>query len=159
MNENVIVTNMSNGIALMCLQQNGYLVKKVLQKKGAKLPISKDLLRENFYDSGVEGMFRKGILYMDDMDFKIELGLEEPDTKVPTQIIPLDEKYANRLLKLMPISEMRQAIQKMTKEQVQELIGFAANQNDLQMDRLSAIKEITGTDVFKIIDLKRQMEE
>ena len=96
---------------------------------------------------------------MDDMDFKIELGLEEPDTKVPTQIIPLDEKYANRLLKLMPISEMRQAIQKMTKEQVQELIGFAANQNDLQMDRLSAIKEITGTDVFKIIDLKRQLEE
>jgi hypothetical protein len=84
MNENVIVTNMSNGIALMCLQQNGYLVKKVWQKKGAKLPISKDLLRENFYDSGVEGMFRKGILYMDDMDFKIELGLEEPDTKVPT---------------------------------------------------------------------------
>jgi hypothetical protein len=39
----------------------------------------------------------------------------------------LDEKYANRLLKLMPISEMRQVIQKMTKEQVQELIGFAAN--------------------------------
>ena len=159
MNDNVMVTNMGNSITFLCLQQNGYMVKKVWPRKGAKLPLSKDLLRENFYDPGVEGMFRKGILYMDDMDFKIELGLEEPETKIPTQIIPLDEKYANRVLKLMPISEMRQAIQKMTKEQAQELIGFAASQNDLQMDRLAAIKELTGIDVFKVIDLKRQWEE
>jgi hypothetical protein len=159
MNENVIVTSMSNGTTVLVLQQNGYKVKKIWPKKGAKLPISKELLRENFYDSGTEGMFKKGILYIDDMDFKIELGLEEPETKVPTQIIPLDEKYANRVLKLMPISEMRQAIQKMSKEQVQELLNYAANQNDLQMDRLSVIKEVTGTDLFKVIELKRQREE
>ena len=159
MNENVIVTSMVSGTTILHLPQNGYLVKKIWPKKGAKLPVSKDSLREGFYRAGVEAMFRNGDLYIDDMEFKIELGLEEPETKVPTQIIPLDEKYANRVLKLMPISEMRQAINKMSKEQVHELMDYAASQNDVQMDRLSAIKEITGIDLFKVIELKRQREE
>ena len=159
MNDKVIVTSMVSGTTLIHLPQNGYFVKKVWPKKGAKLPIDKESLREGFYNSGIEAMFRNGDLYIEDMDFKIELGLEEPETTVPTQIIPLDEKYATRILKLMPVREMREAIQKMSQEQVNEFVDFAANQKDIQMDRVSVIKDLTGIDLFKVIEIKRQREE
>lgn len=133
--------------------------KKVWTKKGAKFMIEKDILREAIYDAGVEKLFTSGVLYIEDMDFKIELGLEAEGTTKPTQIIPVDEKYLNRILKLMPVQEMKQAIGAMTEEQKRELVRFAVDQKDAQMDRLSIVKELTGSDVFKMIEIKRQMEE
>jgi hypothetical protein len=141
------------------LPQNGYMVEKHWPQKGAKVLIDKESLREGIYLPGVEYMFKKGILYIDDMDFKIELGLEEPETKTPTNIIPMDEKYLERVMKRMPIAEMKLAVKNMSKDQLQELILYASSQNDIQLDRITAIKELTGTDLFKVINLKRQREE
>ena len=104
-------------------------------------------------------MFKNGLLYIDDMEFKIELGLEEPEAKVPTNIVPVDEKYLERVMKRMPLAEMKQALKKMSADQLEELITYASSQNDIQLDRISAIKEVTGTDLFKVIDLKRQRED
>lgn len=159
MNENVIVTSMVTGTVVIHLPQNGYNVRKVWPKKGTKLSINKDSLREGFYKPGIEAMFRDGTLYIDDMDLKIELGLEEPETKVPTQIIPLDEKYANRVLKLMPVPEMRAALQGFSQEQVYEFLDYAASQTDVSVNRLNVIKEVTGIDPLKLIDLKNQKGE
>ena len=159
MNDKVLVTNMVNHSVGISLPQNGYMVKKAWPKRGAKVLIDKEALREGIYDPGIEYMFKNGILYIEDMEFKIELGLEEPETKTPTNIIPMDEKYLERVMKRMPIAEMKQAIKKMSQDQVQELVLYASSQNDIQLDRISAIKELTGTDLFKVIELKRQMEE
>ena len=159
MNDKVLVTSMVNHLVGIGLPQNGYVVRKTWSQKGAKLLLDKEALREAIYKPGVERMFRKGVLYIEDMDFKIELGLEEPDTKTPTNIIPMDEKYMERVMKRMPIAEMKMAIKKMSSSQLEELILYASSQNDIQLDRISAIKEVTGTDLFKVIELKRQMEE
>ena len=157
MNERVIVTSMVNGTVGITMPNSR--IKKVWPKKGTKLPIEKDMLREAIYEPGVEYMFKKGILYIEDMDFKIELGLEAEGTKVPTEVIPVDEKYLKRVLKLMPLSEMKAAIGKMSDNQKKELLDFAVEQNDIQLDRLNVLKELTGIDVLKVIELKRQKEE
>lgn len=47
----------------------------------------------------------------------------------------------------------------MNDTQLRELIDYATSQNDIQLDRLSAIKEITGIDLFKVIELKNLKEE
>ena len=159
MNDKVLVTSMVNHLVGIGLPQNGYVVRKTWPQKGAKLLLDKDALREAIYKPGVERMFRKGVLYIEDMDFKIELGLEEPDTKTPTNIIPMDEKYMERVMKRMPIAEMKMAIKKMSSSQLEELILYASSQNDIQLDRITAIKELTGTDLFKVIELKIQREE
>lgn len=157
MNEKVIVTSMVNGIVGITMPNSR--IKKIWPKKGTKLPVEKDFLREAIYEPGVEYMFKKGILYMDDMDFKIELGLESEGTTKPTEIIPVDEKYLHRVLKLMPISEMKAAVAKMSDNQKKELLDFTVEQNDIQLDRLNVIKELTGIDVLKVIELKRQKGE
>ena len=151
MNDKVYVTSMVGGL-VKCM-------RKTWPRKGTKLPIEKDLLREAIYEPGVEFMFKNGILYIDDMDFKIELGLEEEGTKTPTNIIALDEKYMNRIMRLMPLAEMRTTVIKLTDNQKRELIDYASGQNDLSMDRLNILKELTGIDVLKVIELKRQKEE
>lgn len=157
MNDKVIVTSMVNGNVGLILPQ--LRVKKSWPKKGTKLPIDKEILREAIYEPGVEYMFKNGILYIDDMDFKIELGLEPEGAKAPELIIPVDEKYLERILKRMPIVEMKQAIKSMNENQRREMIDYACGQNDIQLDRLNAIKDITGIDLFKVIELKRQKEE
>ena len=157
MNERVMVTSMVSGRIGLVLPR--LHINKVWPKKNTKLPIEKDVLREAIYEPGVEYMFKQGLLYIDDMDFKIELGLEEEGTKAPTNVIPMDEKYMNRVLKLMPIAEMKKAISAMNDNQKRELIDFASEQNDISFDRMDVIKKLTGIDVVKVIELKRSKEE
>ena len=153
MNDKVMVTSMVGGtISAASLEH------RVWNKKGQKLPVSKDVLREAIYEPGIEYMFKKGILYIDDMEMKIELGLEAPGTTAPTEVLPVDDKYLNRVLKLMPISEMKAAIDKMSIVQKQELVDYASKQNDIQLDRLAIVSEKCGVDVLKTIELNRQKE-
>ena len=157
MNDKVIVTSMVSGNVGLTLPH--LRVNKTWPKKGTKLPIDKDVLREAIYEPGVEYMFKNGILYIEDMDFKIELGLEAEGAEAPTAIVPVDEKYLERLLKRMPVTEMKIAMKGMNDNQKRELVEYASEQNDVQMDRISAIKEVTGIDLFKVIELKRQKGE
>lgn len=153
MNDKVMVTSMVGGtISASSLEH------RVWNKKGQKLPVSKDVLREAIYEPGVEYMFKNGILYIDDMEFKIELGLEAPGTEAPTEVLPIDDKYLNRVLKLMPVSEMKSTIDKMSIVQKQELVDYASKQNDIQLDRLAIVSEKCGVDVLKTIELNRQKE-
>lgn len=154
MDDKVMVTSMVGGtISASALNH------KVWNKKGQKLPVSKDVLREAIYEPGIEYMFKNGILYIEDMDFKIELGLEAEGTKTPTQIIPMDEKYMTRVLKLMPVSEMKKSIDEMSMVQKQELVDFAVKQNDIQLDRIKIVSDKCGVDVLKAIELNRQKGE
>ena len=153
MNDKVMVTSMVGGtISASSLEH------RVWNKKGQKLPVSKDVLREAIYEPGVEYMFKNGILYIDDMEFKIELCLEAPGTESPTEVLPIDDKYLNRVLKLMPVSEMKSTIDKMSIVQKQELVDYASKQNDIQLDRLAIVSEKCGVDVLKTIELNRQQE-
>ena len=152
MNEKVIVESMVNGI--IGINRPEYHLVKTWPQKGSKLPVEKEALRQAIYEPGVEYMFKKGMLYIDDMEFKIELGLEEEGTQKPTAIIPMDEKYLERVLKRMPIVEMKQVIKTMNDNQKRELIEYASSQNDIQLDRVSAIKSVTGIDLFKVIELQ-----
>ena len=154
MDDKVMVTSMVGGtISASALNH------RVWNKKGQKLPVSKDILRETIYEPGIEYMFKNGILYIEDMDFKIELGLEAEGTKTPTQIIPMDEKYMTRVLKLMPVSEMKKSIDEMSMVQKQELVDFAVKQNDIQLDRIKIVSDKCGVDVLKAIELNRQKGE
>lgn len=154
MNEKVMVTSMVGGTV-----SASSLEHRVWNKKGQKLPVSKDVLREAIYEPGVEYMFKNGILYIEDMDFKIELGLESEGAKAPTDILPVDDKYLNRVLKLMPVSEMKAAIDKMSIVQKQELVDYASKQNDIQLDRLAIVSEKCKVDILKTIELNRQKGE
>lgn len=157
MNDKVIVTSMVNG--MVSINVPHLRVSKSWPKKGTKLPLPMDFLREAIYDPGVEYLFKKGILYIDDMECKIELGLEEEGTKVPTLIPLMDEKYMTRLLTVMPLAEMKMELKKMNEVQKNELIEFASSRNNINIDRLTAMDEAFGTDMLGVVKFRNQKED
>jgi hypothetical protein len=157
MNEKVIVTSAVSGKISLVLPH--LRVKKTWPKKGTKLPIDKELLREAIYEPGVEYMFKQGMLYIEDMDFKIELGLEAEGTENPTEIIPVNEEYLFKILKHMSSADTRKAIGAMNANQKRELVDYACKMNDIQLDKMDIIRELTGVNVVEVISLNRQKGE
>lgn len=156
MNDKVIVTSMVGGNIGITLPHIRF--NKTWPRKGTKLTIEKDILREAIYEPGVEYLFRQGILYIDDLSFKIELGLEPEGAEAPTHVA-VDEKYMTRVLKVMPIGEMKKAISEMNEIQRQEFVDFASSQNDISLERIKVVDQVTGANILKIIELKRLKEE
>lgn len=156
MNDKVIVTSMVGGNIGITLPHIRF--NKTWPRKGTKLAIEKDILREAIYEPGVEYLFRQGILYIDDLSFKIELGLEPEGAEAPTHVA-VDEKYMTRVLKVMPIGEMKKAISEMNEIQRQEFVDFASSQNDISLERIKVVDQVTGANILKIIELKRLKEE
>lgn len=156
MNDKVIVTSMVGGNIGITLPHIRF--NKTWPRKGTKLTIEKDILREAIYEPGVEYLFKQGILYIDDLSFKIELGLEPEGAEAPTHVA-VDEKYMTRVLKVMPIGEMKKAISEMNEIQRQEFVDFASSQNDISLERIKVVDQVTGANILKIIELKRLKEE
>lgn len=156
MNDKVIVTSMVGGNIGITLPHIRF--NKTWPRKGTKLAIEKDILREAIYEPGVEYLFKQGILYMDDLSFKIELGLEPEGVEAPTHVA-VDEKYMTRVLKVMPVGEMKKAISEMNEIQRQEFVDFASSQNDISLERIKVVDQVTGANILKIIELRRLKEE
>ncbi len=135
------------------------LLKRTWEKKGVKRSIDLDTLREAFYYPSVEYLLREGILYIDDMDVKIELGLEEPDTTVPTSIVILSEAEMQRYMTAMPIYEFKEKIKALGREQVQSLVDYAIENKLTSFEKCEVLKELTHTDILTAVQLNKANEE
>lgn len=158
MNESkVLVISMASATVVINLPDHHF--RHVWPQKGAKALIDKDLLREAIYEPSVEYLLKNGMLYIDDLEFKRELGLEPYDAEAAT-IVALDEKYLVRLLKTMPTFELTKALQGLTHEQRQEFIVYAVDHyNELQMDRIGIINKECNVDLLKMIQLRKAEQE
>lgn len=157
MSEKVMVTSMSNGkISIFCPDLR---LKKDWIKRGQSIPIDKEVLAEAIFDPGVEYMFKKGMLYIENMQDKIDLGLEEPDTKEPTNILPMSESFMKRCLTVMPLVDLRITLSKLTNEQKKDLAAYAV-QNELigDLERADVINKACGVDLYNSLKLKRANE-
>lgn len=128
-------------------------------KKGTKLWIDKDILREAIYDPGTEYMFKTGILYIDDLDFKKEIGLEPEDASKPENIIVLTEAQMKRYLTVALNEDLKQLIPKLSKEQLKNLVNYAIENNLTDIDKANILKEATGIDIVQAVLLKQQNKE
>ena len=157
MNDKVIVKSMSTGKIVIDLPDLRF--KREWPKKYSKVSVDAEVLKEALYDPGVEYMINNGLLFIEDMDFKKEVGLEPENAKEPVNIVPLDEKLMQRILKFMPISQVGEELKKLNVEQRRMLVTYAIENEMISMDRVDIIKEICGVDLLKAISLKKANEE
>ena len=108
------------------------------------------------YEPGVDYMFKTGILYIDDMEVKKELGLEPETATEPQNIIVLDEKQIKRYLTVAPFHEFKAIMDKLSKEQRTEMANYAVDNEILpSLDKSDYIKKAIGIDVMQAINLNR----
>lgn len=156
-NKKVMVKNETNsrvGINLPDLK-----LKRTWEKKGVTRPIPFEDLQQAMYDPGVEYLFRQGMLSIDDMEVKIELGLEEEGTEEPTNIIILSDNEKQRYLKVLPLNEFKIKISELSYEQINNLVDYAIEKEFTDIDKCDLLKEKTGIDIIRAIQLNRQAKE
>lgn len=153
----VMVKNTTNGRVGIDIPDLNF--RRTWEKKNAIKPVDLEVLTQAIYDPGVEYLFKEGILYIDDMAVKIELGLEAPEAKAPEAIIILDDKQKTRYLTVAPLIEFKQMLGKLSYEQIHDLAQFAIDKEYTNFDKCEIIKKTIGIDIIKAIQLNRQNAE
>lgn len=156
-NKQVKVTNMVNGRVRIDVPD--LRLKRIWERKGAVKPIELDVLKQAIYDPGVEYMFKEGMLFIDDMDVKIELGLEPEGAKEAKNIIILDDNQKKRYLTVAPLHELKAILKKLSHEQRQELAQYAIEHEITDYERSQILKEATQINVLSAIELNRKAKE
>lgn len=131
-------------------------LKRLWERKGAKKSIPFDVLKEAIYDPSVNYLLQEGILYIEDLDTKIELGLEDESAResgAHLNIQLLKEEEINRLLTVVPIYDFKTKIKELKKEQIQSLIDYAIIHELTNFEKCEFLKELTGQDIIRTIQL------
>lgn len=118
-------------------------------KKGAIQKIPFDVLEQAYFEPGVEYLFKTGVLYIEDMEVKRALGLEDPEAEAPTAIIDLTDDYMKKLLTATPLKDFREEVEKLSHEQIKELVQFAVEIGVTDYHRCKLLQEKTGFDIMK----------
>lgn len=155
--EMVTVISTVNGVVGIYLPDLRF--KKEWTRKGQRQKIDKELLQDIMYDPGSEYMFRTGMLYIEDMDIKKEIGLEPEEATEPVNIIVLDEKQLNRYLTVMPLHEFKENVKKLSIEQVKNLVDYAVQKETITFDKAEFLEKVTGLNAMSMIQLNRKNKE
>ena len=123
---------------------------RVWSKRGEKYPIERSALIQAYYRPAIEQLFREGSLITDDRDFLREVGLLDENEE--SVVYELTEQMKNRLIKLMPLVEVRSELAKMSNSQIEELANYAImHYQDLVMDRIDLLSKASGKDLMTAI--------
>ena len=127
--------------------------------RGASVMLDKSIVEELMYDDAFKNMIEDGTLYIEDMDFKKEIGLEPQEATEPT-IIFLDDKQLNRYWKAMSLPQFKTEVKKLTKAQLQSLADYAIKHGeDGNIQKANYLTEITGRNILKGIDFQNSVKE
>ena len=125
-------------------------LRRVWQKRGARHSFDRNQLIQAFYDPSVEYLFRNGKLITDDEEFMIAVGLKEEGGEV--LVYELTDALKNRMIKLMPLAEVKKEMERLTQAQIEELVEYAiVHYQDLAMDRIDLFSNATGRNVMGAI--------
>lgn len=149
----VEVINVSHGRVCMVLPELRF--KRVWEKQGIHRFIDFGILKEAIYETGVEALFRQGLLDIPELDVKIALGLEPEGATEPQEIIILTEAQCKRALTHMPMMDFKELVATLPREQILALTDYAIETELISFDKNDLLKELTGIDVMKAIELKR----
>ena len=133
--------------------------KREWPNKGASVLIEKEALEEMMYDSGFKYMIDTGMLYIEDLEVKKELGLEPEDATEPVNIIVLNDNDMKRMMTAMPQFEFDAKLKTLNYEQMLALADFAIKNELGDFGKCDAIKKACGKDILTAIKLNREDKE
>ena len=133
--------------------------KREWPNKGSSIPIERETLEEMMYDSGFKYMIDTGMLYIEDLEVKKELGLEPEDATEPVNIIVLNDNDMKRMMTAMPQFEFDAKLKTLNYEQMLALADFAIRNELGDFGKCDAIRKACGKDILTAIKLNREDKE
>lgn len=136
-----------------------YNINKIFKTKGSVQLIPFEALENMLWNEGIRFMFESGTLYIDNMQDKIDLGLEEPDTTEPTNIKVLNDAQIKALLTTITYDTFVKEINSVSVQQANNVVDYAVANEIMDMKKSDYLKQITGRDIVAILAKKRQEAE
>ncbi len=127
--------------------------------QGATYAVDSEILEQLMYDRGFKYMIDTGMLYIEDMKEKQELGLEPEDAAEPVNIIVLNDKERRRYMVNLSLKEFKEKVKKLSYEQIVQLADYAVANRLADFDKAEFLKELCGRDIIQAIRLSAQNKE
>lgn len=124
--------------------------KRDFSKEGEIKSIDFETLYEGVTSLGVRTLFEEGILYIEDKQDRIDLGLEEEDSTEEKFKI-LNRGQILKLLKVDPISVFEDTLKEISKEQVNRIASIAIEEKFTDFEKCKLIKKYCGIDVISSV--------
>jgi hypothetical protein len=132
-------------------------VNRLFEKYGQSFLFDADVVEEMFYYPSIENLFTKGLFYIDDKELRVKLNLEEEDgTVAETVVAPISDATILAHLKTKPIGEFKKYIENLPIEQQMRFVDIAVANKIIDYEKSMFLKEITGKDIMKIIQLNEE---
>ena len=129
------------------------------QNRGDAVSFTREQLESLQFDVAFMNMVREGVLYIEDMDVKKEIGVEPEDAAQPTRIL-MDDKTLERFWKNMPLGQFKVESKNLTKSQLAMLAEYAiAHGSEGSIEKANYLTSISGYNILKGIELARQSQE
>ena len=158
MNKNkVVVKNMTNSPVTIMSQMMSF--NRELAPKGAEIGIDKETFEQLMYEPGIRYMIESGILYIEDMETKKELGIEPEDAEEPVNIIVLTDKQRRQYMVNLSMKAFKEKVDQLSYEQVEELADYAITNKLMDFDKCEYMREKCGRDIITAIRLSNQNKE
>lgn len=141
------------------IDSNELRISRRWDKCGAVQTFTKDQIEELMFVPAFRNMVNEGLLYIDNMEVKKELGIEPEDAETPTLRL-MDEKEMNRLWKTMPFAQFKLEAKSLTKQQLDNLAEYAIQHgDDGSIEKANYLSSITEYKILKGIELERANQE
>lgn len=123
--------------------------KRDFTKEGETKAIDFDTLFEGVTSLGVRTLFDEGILYIDNKQDRIDLGLEEEGQ--PERFRILNRGQILKLLKVDPVSKLQETLETLPREQINRIAEVAIEEKVTDFEKCNVIKKFCGIDVISSV--------
>lgn len=156
---NRMVRLKSTSTSTVVVSQPSYGIRRVFPNKGSVQAIPFEIMEQLLWSEGFRNLINTGILYIDNMQDKIDLGLEDEGTTQPTRIKIFTDEQILTLLKIKSFDDFRKELATVTIDQAHAVVDYAVKNQIIDSQKVDYLKEITGRDVIKIIARKKEEAE
>lgn len=151
-----VISNMPHTVGILLPNLN---LRAEWRKKGAKVLIDKDILEQAMFDPGTEYMFQNGMLYIEDMKTKIDLGIEPAGAEKPENVIILTDDQKSELMSNKKQAwELKEKLSQMSYESKKDFCDYVIEHELMDSKKSLIIKEICGIDTVSAIRMKQANE-
>ena len=127
--------------------------------KGSTRAVEKDIVEQLLFTPGFKYMIDTGMLYIEDMEQKKELGIEPEDATEPVNVIVLTDTTKNKYLKMYSADKFKEEIKKLSHEQLIDLADYAIENKIADFDKSEILEKACGKNIIKGIQLARANKE
>lgn len=136
-----------------------YGIRRQWVAKGQSQSLPFDIVQNLYFTVGFQNLINEGILYIPNMQDKIDLNIEPQDATQPTRVIVLNDQQMKTLLTVTPYNDFVKQLAHLPMSQAHALVDYAVKNDIIDNMKVQYLKQVTGRDIVRIIARKRESEE